>query len=236
MRPVDVFENIHSLMLFGSSISNVSEVDGVSTVTTDNLYDLENGMLVELDNRVYSVSNITIVTYGEYTFDVTGTNITASSWQLALYYEYGRVLEINSTLKEQKQDPVNKNKRFPLMWLLTGYEENENFEVGYESSITLAFIYLSEQNLKAKKRVENKMEPILDPIYTRFKKIINQSPGSRYFELGFGERYNIVKSDKFKYGSIEGNKHLFDDITDAIELNMTLQFADEIDTCNYLLT
>ena len=234
MRPEKVFEAIYDLMRVTGNITDTNEVGTVTTITTDSKEHLANGMLVEIGTRVYAISNLTILAYQSYTFDITGTNITALTWTLALYYDYGRALEIGATLKDKKDDPTNKNKRFPLMWLLTdidqdyNYEENEN----YQASVTIAFIYLSEQNLKAKKRIENKLEPILDPLVELFKETISTSPGSRYFVRAYGTNLKISQTDKFKYGSIGGNKHVFDDITDAIELNMTLQFFNAGSNCN----
>jgi hypothetical protein len=230
MRPEQVFENIYNLMRFGSTISGISEVGGVATITTDNVYTLQDGMLVEINDKVYTISNLTTVQLGQYTFDVTNTSSTplsASSWQLALYYEYGRALEINTTIKDKKQDPVNKNKRFPLVWLLTDIEKDTSFEFGYSADIVLAFVYLSEQNLKAKKRIETKMEPIIDPLIALFRNTMISSPGSRYFYYPLGEeRLSSLETDKFKYGSVANNRHVFDDITDAIELNFNIRFSD----------
>jgi len=225
MRPEDVFQNIRDLMVFGSSISDVNELLGVSTITTDNIYTLENGMLVEIGTLVYPVSSITRTGVAEWTFDVTGVNIVEVTWQLALYYEFGRALEVGNTLVEKKDDPINKNKRFPLMWLLTDIEKKEIELPGdYEASIVIAFIYLSEANLRASKRIDTNFEPILDPLVELFENTIKNTTGSRYFLKPYGEMLEISKTDKFKYGSIDGNRHIFNDISDAIELNMSLKF------------
>jgi hypothetical protein len=233
MRPELILEDIYNLMRFGSIISNISEAAGISTITTDNIFTLKNDMLVEVGNRVYPVSSITRTGVSEWTFEITATGLTATGWKLGLYYEYGRALEINATLKDQKDDPINKNKRFPLMWLLTDIEKDENFEIGYEAPITIAFIYLSEQNIKAEKRIETKMLPILDPLVELFKDTITTSPGSRNFIYPFGTQLDLSETDKFKYGSVANNTHVFDDITDAIQLDMTLRFNVETGNCNY---
>lgn len=233
MRPELVFENIYNLMRFGSTISNISEVGGISTITTDNIYSLQDDMLVELGSRVYQVSNIVRTGVSEWTFDVNATGLTATEWSLALYYEYGRALEINLSLKDKKDDPVNKNKRFPLMWLLTDIEKNENFELGYEAPITIAFIYLSEETIRAKKRIKTKMVPILDPLVSLFKNTIKTSPGKRYFIFPYGVNLDLTETDKFKYGSVANNTHVFDDVTDAIQLDMNLRFNVEQQNCNY---
>lgn len=234
MRPELVFQEIYNLMRFGSGVSAITELGGVSTLTTDNIYTLQNDMLVEVGGRVYAVSNITRTGVNEWTFDITATGLTATEWSLALYYEYGKALEINATLKDQKDDPVNKNKRFPLMWLLTtDIGKNKDFEIGYEADITIAFVYLSEQNIKAKKRIERKMIPVLDPLVALFEETITVSPGSRYFVYPFGVNLDITETDKFKYGSVANNTHVFDDITDAIQLDLTLRFNyDNPNGCN----
>jgi len=234
MRPEDVFQDIRDLMVFGSSISDVTELEGVSTITTDNIYTLEDGMLVEIGNLVYSVSSILRTGLNEWTFDVTGVNITDVTWQLALYYEFGRALEVGNTLVEKKDDPVNKNKRFPLMWLLTDIEKKEIELPGdYEADIVIAFIYLSEANLRASKRIDTNFEPILDPLVALFETTIRTSPGSRNFLKPYGEIIEISKTDKFKYGSVDGNRHIFNDISDAIELNMNLKFFKAGTACIY---
>lgn len=224
MRPSDVFEDVCNLMRFGSTISNIAELDGVSTITTDNLYSLKNGMLVELGNRVYQVSNVTTVSYGVYSFDVTASNLTATDWILALYFDFGQALEIEATLKDQKDDPVNKNKRFPLMWLLNDITEDYNFEIGYESDITIAFVYLSERNLKSQKRIDTKLEPILDPLVDLFKETITKGLGKYHFIRPLGTNLDLRKSDKFLYGSLNNNRHIFADIADAIQLDFTIRF------------
>jgi hypothetical protein len=225
MRPEDVFQNIRDLMIFGGNITSISVTDGISTITTDNIGTLKSGMLIEIGTRVYSVSNIIRTGVSEWNFDVTGT-IIDSTWKLALYYEYGRALEINAIQKDKKEDPINKNKRFPLMWLLTDIEKNENFAgyTDFEAPILIAFIYLSEENLRTSKRIDTKFEPILDPLVELFKNTITTTPGSRYFNIPFGETLDILQTDKFKYGSVNGDRHIFDDISDAIELNMNLKF------------
>ena len=92
-------------------------------------------------------------------------------------------------------------------------------------------VYLSTVNFKAKKRIEQNFEPILDLYLDLFKETIRTSPGSRYFVLPYGETYQINQTDKFKYGSINGNTHIFNEITDAIELTIDLYFANEFDSC-----
>ena len=226
MRPEDVFQNIRDLMVFGGNITDTSELSGVTTITTDSIGTLINGMLIEVGTRVFSVSNITRISLTEWTFDIAGTNISDITWQLALYYEFGRALEIGNVQKDKREDPINKNKRFPLMWLLTDIQKNNDFSgnTEYEAEVLIAFIYLSEKNLRAKKRIDTKFEPILDPLVDLFKDTITNSSGSRYFNLPFGESFNIVQTDKFKYGSVNGDRHIFDDISDAIELSMNLKF------------
>lgn len=228
MRPEEVFQEIYALMRYGSTITGIVELAGVSTIQTDNLHSLQEGQFVEIGSRVYQVSNI--ITGAFKSFDITGTNITATEWNLALYYEYGRALEINATMKDKKDDPINKNKRFPLMWLLTDIAKDYNYEIGYQADILIAFVYLSEENLKTKKRIETKLEPILDPLVELFKEKITSGIGRRYFIYPFGTNLELIETDKFLYGSVDGNQHVFDDITDAIQINMNLRFnANEQD-------
>jgi hypothetical protein len=126
MRPEEVFSEIYDLMRYGNDITNISESGTTSTISTPQIYTLEDDMLVEIENKVYPISNVTSVS-GGYTFDIEATGLTDDSWQLALYYQYGRALEIGNTQSEKKEDPVNKNLRWPLMWLLTDIQKNENF-------------------------------------------------------------------------------------------------------------
>ena len=109
MRPETVFENIYNLMRYGTTISNISEAGGVSTITTAEVYTLEDGMLVEISSKIYQISNLTRTGVAEYTFDIIATGLSASTWQLALYYEYGRAVEVGNTQHEKKEDPTNKN-------------------------------------------------------------------------------------------------------------------------------
>lgn len=232
MRPEDVFGEIKDLMIFGSTITSISyPTSSTSRIVTPSISGLISGMLVEIGNNVYQISNLLTTDSTTYSFDVSGTLTGGTTWQLALYYEFGRALEIGNTLDDKKKDPINKNKRFPLMWLLTDIPKL-NTELGYSAPITIAFIYLSQQNLKAGKRIDTNFEPILDPLVALFKETIENAPGNRYFYLSFGERIEYTDTDKFKYGSIEGDRHVFNDITDAIQLNIDLNFFNEISNCS----
>lgn len=228
MRPEDIFKSIADLMRFGNSMTVA--VDGnTSTITTPQIYTLTEGMLVEIGSKVYAISNIATNGINDYSFDVQGVGITAETWQLALYYEFGHSVEIGNTLKDKKEDPINKNKRFPLMWLSINIEKSKT-ELGFSAPITIAFIYLSEKNLKAGKRIDTKFEPILDPLVDLFEIVMNNSPGSRFFYKEFGETLEITKTDKFNYGSVEG-KNVFADIADATQLDMNLNFF-ALGTCS----
>jgi len=234
MRPEQIFKNITDAMRFGSTISNIIEVSNTSTIATDNIFSLENGMLVEIGNNVYQVSNITRTAVNEWTFDVEGINIIETSWKLALYYEYGRALEVGNTLEDKKNDPLNKNKRFPLIWLLTDIEKNYDTieKADYQANIILGFIYISEENLKAEKRIDTYFEPILDPLVELFKNTIQNTKQRENFAWILGEPLKIRQTDKFKYGSINGNKHIFNNITDAIELTISLYFSRDRVNCS----
>lgn len=233
MRPEDIFKEVTDLMRFGGNITNTSELDGVTTITTDNIGTLQAGMLIEVGNDVSPVSNIVRTGFAEWTFDITATDVTALTWQLALYYEFGRALEVGNTLEDKKGDPANKNKRFPLVWLLTDIDKNYDTadSAEYEANIIIGLVYVSEANLKAEQRIDTYFEPILDPLVEKFKDVITTSPGRQYFIFSEGERLKIRQTDKFKYGSINGNTHIFNTICDAIELNLNLKFAYEESNC-----
>lgn len=117
-RPEDIFSLVVNEMRFGGNILSISESGGVSTITTDSIGSfkdnmLQNGMLIEVGNSVYPVSNITRTGFTEWTFDIDATGLTGlTTWQLALYYEFGQALEVGNTLEEEKLDPINKEKRF----------------------------------------------------------------------------------------------------------------------------
>jgi hypothetical protein len=76
------------------------------------------------------------------------------------------------------------------------------------------------------------MQPILDPLVALFKEKITSGVGSRYFIYPFGTNLDLSETDKFKYGSVANNTHIFDDITDAIQLDIDLRFNESNDSCN----
>lgn len=238
-RPEYIFSLVTNEMRFGGNILSISESGGVSTITTDSIGSfkdnmLQNGMLIEVGNSVYPVSNITRTGFAEWTFDITAIDLTETTWQLALYYEFGQALEVGNTLEEEKLDPINKEKRFPLMWLLTDIEKDfDTIETAdYTATIIIGFIYISDANLKAGQRIDSNFEPILDPLVKLFKYVIENSTLKRYFVWPTdGSKLKIKQTDKFKYGSVSGDANIFNDITDAIELTMTLDFAMESTNC-----
>ena len=213
------------------AITNISESGGVSTITTesirifDNLsitQDLTDGMIVTMDDINYQVSNVTNTPQSK-TFDVTGTGLTASEWNVAFNFQTGTRREINQIL-EQESGSLD---RFPLVWLLPPTDlDNNNQVYDFTVTVVLSFAYKSEKTYRTTKSIEENFTPILKPLISLYKKWLQSSDFAYMLEFfGYEKPVNYSSSDFAFYGT--NNQEVLNVTSAAIEASFELTFKKQ---------
>jgi hypothetical protein len=233
-RKIDRYESdeikaVFTFLKTAKTITGLSETGGVTTITSNSLVllaveepiYLKTGQYVTISNVNYQVSNVNLDLK---TFDITGINIIATSWNLAINFQFGSMIEVNQILAEQREQSTAKNNRFPLVWMFINEgRDHENTLIDFETNIKLAFVGLSQAGWKAQQRLDSNMKLVLQPLLTLFLEAV-QSP---FFSTVFDNEYKTLKYKDFYryfYGSSDKSKSIFDDPTDAIEIDLSLTF------------
>lgn len=148
----------------------------------------------------------------------------------AINFLHGHPLEIIKVLNSYNEDPVLKNKKYPLFALFQDFREKMNPAIGVYAEVSLNCIIanFTENTLLAPERYEKNFNPTLYPIYKAFLEELSRSG---YF-LGYKDGIKHDKFDRLYWGrdglyGKEGN--IFSDFIDAIEIqNLTLLIDQKI--------
>ena len=215
------------------NISSIVENSGVTTITTetirlfDNLsitMDLKEGMIVSIGEINYPVQNV-IHTPQFDSFDVVGTGITASTWNVAAKFEVASRFEINQIL-QQESGQLN---RFPLIWLLpVGALDKDNVVIDFQSPITMVFAHKANKTDRTSNRIDNNFELIIQPLVTLFNLWLKSSDFNYMLEYnGQGKSIDYDLSNFPFYGSPDKTKQVLNTTTDAIEVSYDLKFKKQ---------
>ena len=215
------------------NIISIAENSGVSTITTDTIrifdnlcdtIDLKNGMIVTIGTKNYQVSNVTHTVLAD-TFDVTGTNITATKWNVAANFQTGSRKEINDILNNQNGD-LN---RFPLIWLIPSDElDQNNVVLDFTVDLVLVFAHKANNTDYTTTRYENNIKPVLQPLISLFNAWLQSSDFNYMLEFdGYGKPIDYTKNIFAFYGTDDKTKEVLNVSTDAIEANYTLKFKKQ---------
>lgn len=233
-RKIDIYEpdQIKAVFTFlkaAKNIIDISEDAGVTTITTDSLVllaieepiYLQSGQYVTISNVNYKISNVNLDLK---TFDIAGINIDSTEWNLAINFQFGSLVEINQILAEQREQTTAKNNRFPLVWMFINEgRDHDNTLYDFQTNIKLSFVGLSEVGWKAQQRLDSNMKLVLQPLVTLFLEAVQSS----FFSTVFDNEYKTLQYKDFYryfYGSSDKSKSIFDDPTDAIEIDLSLTF------------
>jgi hypothetical protein len=222
---VDIMRDIVDSMREFGTIKASSESSSVYTLTYTRGQEFSTNTLqddyhVTIDSIDYQISNLTTTT-----FDITaqtGLDFTGKSWKaLEPYYMYGHYVEVANVLRLKDDDPTEKDKKFPLIYLVTDFSEDHSDEVNidYTVSPTILIICSTDKDYLAEDRYENKFKPILYPYYEILKLKMDKAPGLITVSQNQIEH---TKTDRLFWGvsSENGNTSLiFNEYNDAIELN-----------------
>ena len=212
-----VFENIISDIK--SSVSGEINSINIGVENTEyftdhiNLLFLKVGMLIEIDNVQFEVLE---VDYSSFSVKNYGFSSIPTEWNIAIYYNFGHLKEINKILASKQNVQIN---RFPLVWLMLDIIETKNNYLAYETEATLkfSFSYFSKSDYLAEQRADNIINKYLQPIVDLFIHFISSNYKDFYFDE---ESVNWNEIKRYKYGSQEKDMNIFNTVTDAIEIEI----------------
>lgn len=144
------------------------------------------------------------------------------------YYQYGHIAEISDILKNMEGDPVNRDRKFPLVILRLDNPGEVDGDV-VRWNLNIAIVTFTDSGYRAPERLENVFKPVLFPLYDLLMEALTLSP---HFSWD-GEYPKHTKIDRYYWGSTSGFrnvKQIFDDPTDAIEL-INLKLNSRIKNC-----
>lgn len=247
-RPIDIYEpdEIKAVFTFiktPKTITDITENAGISTIFTSSLVLLNDvqkiylqaGQIVTLNSINYEVLSVgtgqfTISATDLYTLDyLNNKQLLVTEWNLAVNFKFGTRIEVNGILDTESKDTSKKLMRFPLVWLFINEgREHDSLDYDYKTSLKMAFVHLSEVKYTAQQRLDNVFKKVLQPLESLFLATI-QSP---YFSDKFNFEYEkLTYTDYYRYfyGSSDKNKTVLDAPTDAIELDLDLNFQNQYD-------
>lgn len=234
---IDIYEHEEIEAVFDfikteKNITHISEVSGVSTITSDSLvllYDrvsiyLQAGQIITINNVNYNVLSVNRTLKQ---FTITATGLIATKWNLAVNYKFGSRIEVNELLTIESKDTTEKLKRFPLAWLIINEpEQSENLEFDHNSNIKLVIAHLTKPEYRADYRLDNVLKTVIQPLITLFLSTIQSPYFSDVFQFEYG-KLRQTKYNRFFYGSSDKNEMVLSAPTDAIEIEVDLTFQNQ---------
>lgn len=229
---------IDSIRSNGNVTSYVDNT-GSYTITTDSLGNLQAGFKVVLIyadtslNRDVWVSSIDSINN---TFTFNGTGITEPlTWELAIYYEYGHRIELN---KKYTNKAVSTNKmvqEYPLIWLYTDFEQipSDLESAEFETTLQGAIVDFSKKELYEEDRIEESFKPVLYPILELIDNAFNGVEKYRFITpYGVDKEIRFLTTDRPFFGSSDQSANVLPQVTDAIEWQVDLNWAEEGNVCS----
>ena len=224
----ELIGNVVSFLKSTKSIVNVSESNGISTITTNSIvllpdlnpFNLQSGMFIEIDSKNYQVLSVS-----DYQFTIAATGITGTTWNLAVNFLFGSRIEINEVLAYAANEPTLCYNQYPLIWLFINNERNHTDEkVDFITNLQFAFVHLTNKEYRAQDRLTNVFKPVLAPLVQLFLETLNSS----FFKnLFYFETRNLEYSEFYRYfyGSSDKNLNVLSTPTDAIEIEINVGFV-----------
>jgi len=164
----------------------------------------------------------------QYIPDIIGRVVEAADNVLKLratpirvYYDFGHYVEIVRNLTDKDKSTTHKNKQYPLVWLVTDFEETMGSNTDLYAKCSLHFVIAVPSDAKwtMQQRRDKTFLPILYPIYAELLKQLDAS-----FELVSDSDLKIehTKIDRPYWGKQDadgnGTGNLFNNTVDCIEI------------------
>lgn len=146
-----------------------------------------------------------------------------------IYYRYGHREEIVKDLAALETGKTTKGQKYPLIWLVMDFEEDQGNDPHIYSDLSASFIIATgtQPDWTEEERRDKTFIPILLPIYGAFLDQINSSSSLMM-------PYTSLIKRKFLLRPYWGNgaANIFNDFCDVIEIkNLKLAVRQQID-CN----
>jgi hypothetical protein len=144
---------------------------------------------------------------------------TRATDPFAIYYDYGRYLEITRRLTEKGKGITDKTRRFPLIWLVIPFKETygNTGEVCELTDLQIIIATQTEPDSTTPDRMVDTFTPRLFPIYDE---LIKQIKNSGFFsEIGYDVPH-VKINQPYWDGKESGNSaaNMFNEFIDAIQL------------------
>lgn len=155
-------------------------------------------------------------------------NVPSGSFTV-LNYQYGYVQELNETLQQWENDPVQQPLKFPLVWLAEPYNvDHSNPDLpGGTVDLELFIINKSGKTWKAEERMNANFKPVIYPIYNQ---LLNQLAISPVTGVTSTDLIKHKYSNRYYFG--ENNRSVLNDVVDCMRVSISKLPLSEKADCN----
>lgn len=137
------------------------------------------------------------------------------------WFVHGTPQHIVERLVQRASDPINKNKRFPLIALVHNYRQDFNSQTYYsEAQITLWIINLSKPDVRYEDRYSGNFLQVLYPIW---QSIIKQLRRSGYVESSQGIQHSTIERPNWGLFSKSNQASELGELIDGIEVELNIK-------------
>jgi hypothetical protein len=146
-----------------------------------------------------------------------------------VYFMHGHPKEIVNVLQSYTNSPAKKNQKYPLVALLRDIKENVNqqqYGLGSKFNCSFLILGLTVPTYRSTDREVKNFKLILHPILSE---LLLQISLSSDFGCPTIEEMNIVKWDRYFWGTQAVDKNILNDYVDAVEVeNISLNLINNI--------
>lgn len=137
---------------------------------------------------------------------------------IEVFFDYGHYMEVTRNLSQKDQGISNKDRKYPLIWLVMDFTERYGHNTAYCELPDLSLIIATATNKDSStpERMEQNFVPILYPIYSE---LINQIQESGFFHISdFQVAHEKIDRPYWDGKEAQGGANLFNDFIDAIQI------------------
>jgi hypothetical protein len=147
----------------------------------------------------------------------------------AINYQYGHFRELIETLAQYDTSPSLRVQKYPLVWLVTDFDELRGKKAGVYADVNLNIIicHQTHADYKSMERKEKVFQPVLYPIYYELMEQLAKD------SMTFAASADLIehrKTDRYYWGT-----KAFNSIGRGNDANVLNDFVDAIDIQNISL-